>query len=138
MTENNIVHSLGCCRAGDCVNCTFSNDTPDQCRSKLLGAAMQIINLQKERLEHGSDKMKKLQDDNRRLQVACRFTFGEVELVKAVNEIVHYCLDNDEDEEGDQDRNIIRSMLDFGKMLPSKGHLVIRPNMNAPELKLGR
>ena len=136
MTEIEVMNDLMFCASKDCVHC--SREATIDCDKKLMKDARSIIKMQMGSLEVASKAIKDLERDNKQLQTVARYTFTEYELIKAVNDIVHYCLDNDEDLEDNQDVNIIRAMLDFGKLLPSGGKLIIHPNRNAPEIKLDK
>lgn len=136
MTEKEIIADMECCLKSDCERYTRSDRS--NCATELYDDAIKVMKLMQRSLEAGSESINQLKLANSHLQAGCRYSFTEDQLVKAVNQIVHYCLDNDEDEEGNQDVNIIRAMLDLGKLLPSGGRLIIHPGSNAPELKLGK
>ena len=136
MTEKEIIVAMEFCAKEECHKCPRQGSA--DCATKLYSDAIGVMKLMHNAVEAGSEAINNLKVENALLKAGCRYSFTEKDLVKAVNNIVHFCLDNDEDEEGNQDVNIIRAMLDLGKLLPSGGTLVIHPNSNAPELKLGK
>ena len=135
MTEVEIMNSLMFCEHGDCANCTRGEDDKILCMRCLMQDARKVIKMQIASLEAGANAIRDLERDNRQLQAVARYKFTEKELVDAVNVIIRYCLENDEDAEGNEFVNIIYSMLSFTELLPSKHKVTLFHGRKAPRIE---
>ena len=56
MTDNEIIKVLGCCKAGDCDECSFYGVKED-CEVELLEEALDLINRQKYKIKEFDEKL---------------------------------------------------------------------------------
>ena len=122
MTEVELIKKMESC----IENKTECDDK--QCRDTLIRYALEIIKMQKERLEEAGKRMADKDHKIAELMRLCKVKCTQQQLADAVNDIIR-SFDIDEDEVGcSQMEYMIRTIGDFMKVTGMVGHVAVSRN----------
>ena len=136
MNEFDIMRDISHCIKHECKLCPRNGK--GYCAVELMKDANCVLKMQADALKGFPTKVEELENEIRRLTPLARYSFDEVDLVRAVNNIASACYDAEIYSNSEDDENsyvtMLHAFLRLGDMLPSKYKVVIRGMDSAPEL----